>query len=126
MKGANQPEHMRTFVIRLLESIIFKLTIYVQNFNFLACLCSPAGWFGYDLVGNAEYRLSALRPIYEPIHEILVVSTSANSLGSESLHTRTVLPEPLMPAYTKNIKAQTKTVISSPTRYQCMPTSVVC
>ena len=113
------------FVIRSLDSIIFKLAIYKRNFNILTSLYSLAGWFGYDLVGNTEDMFSREeRPIYEPIREILEFSASANSQGSESssLHTHTVLWESFAAIIHKEYKrkAQTKNVISIPTRYLCM------
>ena len=58
-KGANKPAHPRslisTLIIHLIESIHIR-TCYKRNFNFLASLCSQAGWFESHFVGNPEDR----------------------------------------------------------------------
>ena len=46
------------FVIRVLESILYILTCYKRNFNFLASLCSWGDWFEYRFVGNPGDRFS--------------------------------------------------------------------
>ena len=59
-KGADQPAHplhlISTFVIRLPESIIFKLAI-----GEISIFYSYSGWFGYDLVKNPKDRFSRVK-----------------------------------------------------------------
>ena len=61
--GADQPAHPRSlispFVIHLLERVKYHIySCYERNFNFLASLCSWAGWFESHFVGNPEDRFS--------------------------------------------------------------------
>ena len=65
--GADQPAHPRSlvsaFVIHVFQSNISK-TCYEHNFNFLASLCSCAGWFESNFVGNPEDRFLSWRGPY--------------------------------------------------------------
>ena len=57
---ANNKSHPRrlisAFVIRLLESIIFKFDTG-ENFSFLASVCSWGNWLDFRFVGNPEDRV---------------------------------------------------------------------
>ena len=84
--GADQPVHPRSLisaiVIRFLESIISRLC-YERNFNFLASLCSWAGWFETRFVGNPKDRLSR-RGTFRYIFDINLISSSHRTASRSS------------------------------------------